>query len=54
MHIVSKTPPATRDRVRVYSTPEGFAVQVYGQTVLRAASHREAVRKAAELRRALS
>ena len=42
------------DRVRVHSTRDGFTVQVYGQTVLRTGTHREALRKADELRRALS
>ena len=51
---MTKNSSPARDRVRVHSTPEGFAVQVYGQTVLRAISHREALQKAAELRRALS
>ena len=54
MRTMTKNPTPTRDRVRVHSTPEGFAVQVYGQTVLRAVSHREALQKAAELRRMLN
>ncbi len=54
MRTMTKTSSPTRDRVRVHSTPEGFAVQVYGQTVLRVLSHREALQKAAELRQALT
>ena len=39
-----------RNRVRIALTQWGYVVQVYGQTVMRADTYREAVRLGARLR----
>jgi hypothetical protein len=51
---ILKSFPWLRERIRIQLTEWGYDVQVYGQTVMRAATYREATRFAASLRRALS
>jgi hypothetical protein len=48
-----KSSPGLRDRIRIHLTEWGYDVQVYGQTVMRSPSYREANRFASSLRRAL-
>jgi hypothetical protein len=48
MKIVSRA----QQVVKIHPTPQGYAVQVYDQTVIRATSHSEAMRLAEGLRRA--
>lgn len=42
-----------RERIRIHLTQWGYDVQVYGQTVMRAPTYKEATRFASSLRRAL-
>jgi hypothetical protein len=46
-----KSLPWLRKRVSVRLTELGYEVQVYGQTVMRTPTYREAVRLSAELKR---
>ena len=50
---ILKSIPWLRERVRIHLTEWGYDVQVYGQTVMRSPTYREAIRFAASLRRAL-
>ena len=49
-----KSSPWLRERIRIHLTEWGYDVQVYGQTVMRSPTLREATRFAASLRRALT
>lgn len=47
-----KTTSRAQQVVKIESLPQGYAVQVYNQTVMTARSHQEAVRLAEGLRSA--
>jgi hypothetical protein len=49
-----KSFPWLRERIQIHLTQWGYDVQVYGQTVMRSSTYREATRFASSLRRALS